>query len=377
MRTLAVAGGVDAGRDLGAVEVVVAVVVRRVVAGTRDDVAAVAHADVAARLHFDAGDIAAVNRNRAAVGQIHAAFAAGHVDAERLRTRRVADHAVVVLDLQEARRDDRDVAAVVDRRADIALRFDARRPGVAVDLDGTGVGHVHVRARREDAVGQTVVGNGGDVGGVVDRGIAEGRIGVDADRAAEDRTGVQVGTGLVGDVDVALAAVAADGGDIGEQVEFGDRVGVVDDHVAAAVLVDRQCGDHRDRCGCGTFVDDGQVGDRGAVDAPGDGAVARDGGGRLAVACERAAAGTQRECGDRSGQGHAHGTGHGRDLDLAGAPRGDRTARMLHAAHITPKVRRAVNAVIRPGNPCRPVPQEPTRSRRFDGCSLARGTPLP
>ena len=262
VRAFAIAGGIDAGRDLGAevVGVVVGTVVVRVKARAGDDVAAVVDAGVAARLHLDAGGVARVNRDVAAIGQVHAAFAGGRVDAERLHAGRVTDHAVVILDLQEARGDDGDVAVVVDRRAVVALRLDAGRPGVAVDLDRAGVGHVDVRAGGEDAVGQAVVRDRGDVAAVVDADVAAHRVAVDADRIAVQRTGIDVaavvdrnGAAAVGrGVDAARAQHDADGLDV---------AGVVDRDVAVERAgIDAQAFAHRDRADAAAGG-----GDRGAV----------------------------------------------------------------------------------------------------------------
>src|SRR5690606_8664950 len=117
----------------------------------------------------------------AAVVHGRAAFAARRVQAEGLAARRVGDGLACVvderirIDLVEAGRGGRDVPAVLHRHRIAALRLDARRPGVTVDIDRAGVGHVDVGAGGEDAVGQ-VTGVGDDLRAVVDRDVATGGI---------------------------------------------------------------------------------------------------------------------------------------------------------------------------------------------------------
>ena len=350
VRAFAVAGRVDAGRDLGAVVVgvVVGAVVVRVQARAGDDVAAVVDADVAAGLHLDADDVAALHLDVAAVGDGRAAFAGGRVDAERLAAGRVADHvAVAIHRLHERAGGGIDVAAVVDRDRIAALRLDARRPGVAVAFDRARVRHPDVRARGEDAVGDADIGIGRDRACVVDRDIAAQRVAVDADRAAQHRAGIQLAVCGIGDRDRAVIAVAADRADVVLEVAFADRVGVVDADVARIGFVDRQRRERgrRDRQD-GAVADHGQVGDRGGIDH--HRAVAH-----LALGGECGAGGTECQGCDGCGQRHAHRAGHWSDLDLAAAPRAGRPARMLHAAHITPKVRNVRDAWIDAENPSR------------------------
>src|SRR5690606_21728109 len=119
-----------------------------------------------------------------------------------------------------------------------------------------GVGHVHVAAGGEDAVGQRVVGIRIDAAGVGDGDVAAiGRIGVHADDVARADRGHGA---VVVDRDVAAAvgvdAVGRVGGDVGEAAD-ADVAGPVGQDAGVA-----EAGHH----GAGSLVadDQGQVLDR-------------------------------------------------------------------------------------------------------------------